>query len=40
MYNFRKVNRGMQTYIFVNNIFRQGNEANFHKIKRKINTKE
>lgn len=39
MYNFRKLNRGVKTYIFVNPFFWRGNEENFNKIKRKINTK-
>jgi hypothetical protein len=39
MYNFKKINRGMKTYIFVNTIFRRGNENNYLKLKRKINSK-
>lgn len=40
MYNFRKINRGMKTYIFMNNIFRRGNQDHYHKIRRKINLKD
>lgn len=29
----------MKTYIFINNIFRRGNQANYYKIRRKINTR-
>jgi hypothetical protein len=40
MYNFKKINRGLNLEIFVNAIFKRGNEHNFYKIKRKKNPRE
>ena len=40
MYNFRKINRGIDKEIFVNMVFQRGNEANYDKIRRKTNSKE
>ena len=40
MYSFRKINRGMDKEIFVNPLFQRGNDINYHKIRRKINTRE
>ena len=39
MYNFRKINRGIDKEIFVHPIFQKGNEINYHLIKRKIHSK-
>lgn len=35
MYNFKKINRGVRTYIFVNPYFTRGNSSNYHLIRRK-----
>lgn len=40
MYSFRKINRANLTFIFINSHFKRGNEAQFDKIKRKINNKD
>lgn len=40
MYSFKKINRGLNQEIFVNAIFKRGNEENFHKIKRKKNPRD
>lgn len=40
MYGFRKINRASKIYIFINPIFKAGNQNNFYKIQRKAHYKD